>query len=78
MSIKEKSDFMQGQTLFEVSGQKQTDVNETKSQMFHQTTPSSPTNGKPLRGFVKICRDNCLLQNDVKHLETVSSYTGMS
>ena len=81
MCINAKSkeiDFMEGQTLFEGSDQDQPAVKRRKMNSFDQRTLSPPTNGKTLRCFVKGCRNNCLIQNDLKQPEADSFYAGIS
>ena len=71
---------MEDQYLFEGSDQKQADIKTAKKESVDQTTLNSPTNDKTLRGFVNGCRDNCLIQNDLKQPGRVydSSNAGMS
>ena len=79
MSYKENQNelqFMEGQTLCERSDCKESDAKRRKPESLPQTTPSSPTNGKTLRGFVKGCKDNCLAQNEVKQSEAVNGFSG--
>ena len=81
MCINAKSkeiDFMEGQTLFEGSDQDQPAVKRRKLNSFDQRRLSPPTNGKTLRDFVKGCRGNCLIQNDLKQPEADYFYAGMS